>query len=88
MKSIFELWVSSFAGTDTQLFKLQGADTPETGLYQTRHSFEVKHNFYSDTPVYHVWVRGKWIRATTNYQEAVKSFEAEVKKITEASGEG
>ena len=88
MKSIFELWVSSFAGTDTQLFKLQGADIPETGLYQTRSVFEAKHNFYSDTPIYHVWVGGKWIRATTNYQEAVKSFETEVKKIAEASCEG
>ena len=88
MKSVFELWAESCVQTGISLYCMESSKIPETGLYQTKSSYTQFHRTYYNSPVYHVWIEGKRVVATTNYQEAVKSFEAEVRKITEASGEG
>ena len=84
MKSVYELWVSSFTGTDTQLFLLQQSELPETGLFETKTPYIERHNTYYRSPVYHAWFRGKWLVATQNYLEAVRVFEEAVRRQNES----
>ena len=80
MKAVFELWVSSFEGTHTQLYKLKGSEIPETGLYQTKTVYFQNHTSYYNTPLYHVWYKGRRITTTLSYSEAVTVFENIIKE--------
>lgn len=63
----FELWLNACEENNTMIFKL-----PETGLYETYGEHMVGNNVIRDTPVYHVWKKGKRIYCGLNYIEAVK----------------
>ena len=63
----FELWLKVCEENNTMIFKL-----PETGLYETYGEHMVGNNVIRDTPVYHVWKKGKRIYCGLNYIEAVE----------------
>lgn len=66
---MFDLWVDSCANDeDCRLWCLKGKGS--TGLYQTKTRYLYKHNWYYNIPVYHVWINGKRILATTDYSAA------------------
>lgn len=75
--SIFDLWVKGCEINKTLLYRLEG--NKDTALYKTISQHLVKHNFYYDTPVYHVWVKGKRLIATTSYLEAYHKWESATK---------
>ena len=85
MKSVFELWAESCVQMGTLLSEIIGSEIPETGLYQTKSSYVQAHYTYYNSPVYHVWVEGKRVVATTNYSEAVKVFENRIKEKGESA---
>ena len=85
MKSVFELWAESCVQMGTLLSEIIGSEIPETGLYQTKSSYVQAHYTYYNSPVYHVWVEGKRVVATTNYPEAVKVFENRIKEKGESA---
>ena len=62
-----ELWLKACEENNTMIFKL-----PETGLYETYGEHMVGNNVIRDTPVYHVWKKGKRIYCGLNYIEAVE----------------
>ena len=68
----FELWLNGCRENNTVIFKL-----PENGLYKTWNEHMVNHNVIRDTPVYHVWKKGKRIYCGLNYLEAVRKAEEE-----------
>ena len=70
--SVFELWINSFTGSDTELWEL-GRRTGETGLYMTKQKYLSGNNYFYHT-VYHVWEDGKWIVATTNRDDAYAAW--------------
>ncbi len=69
MQSIFELWANSCADNGTELWELESGDG-ETGLYLTKSKYLVNHDYFYDTPVYHVWENGKSLISTTNIGSA------------------
>ena len=76
MLSIFECWVKGNELNNTDLWCLEGEG--DTTLYKTQTKHEVNNNFYGDTPVFHVWIKGKCELSTTDYQAAVSKYRSMV----------
>lgn len=74
---IFNLWIKGCKVNKTILFCLDGKG--ETGLYKTTSSHLVKNNYYYDSPVYHVWINGERLIATTSYLAAYRKWESATK---------
>lgn len=70
MGDIFNLWIKGCELNNTLIYLLEGNN--DTALYKTTKTYEICNNYYNETPIYHVWICGKWIIATTNYAEAYK----------------
>lgn len=75
--SIFDLWVKGCEINKTLLYRLEG--NGNTALYKTISKHLVNHNYFYDSPVYHVWVNGKRLIATTSYLEAYHKWESAAK---------
>lgn len=65
----FELWVKGCEEFHTEVKRLEGES--DTGLYVTVTPYELNGHTYQKAPVYHVWVEGKELTATTFMFEAV-----------------
>lgn len=74
MQSLYELWVESCADDGVLIYQLEQNERQETGLFQTKENFLVGGMEYFTSPVYHVWVDGKCLLATTNYIEAYQTY--------------
>ena len=83
MKSVFELWAESCVQMGTPPYCMESSEIPETGLYQTKSSYTQAHRTYYNSPVYHVWYKGRRVTATLSYSEAVTVFE----NITKEQGD-
>lgn len=81
MKSVFELWAESCVQMGTPPYRIESSEIPETGLYQTKSSYVQAHYTYYNSPVYHVWVEGKRVAATTNYLEAVTVYKDRINQL-------
>ena len=79
MLSIFECWVKGNELNKTDLWCLEGKG--DTALYKTQTKHEVNNNYYGDTPVFHVWIKGKSELSTTDYQAAVALYQRRVKEL-------
>lgn len=77
MSTQFELWVRGCEDNKTAIFRLEHNGAEETGMYQTVKTHMHEGFEYRETPVYFVWIRGKNTLATTNYIEAVQTWERE-----------
>ena len=69
----FDLWTKNCEKCGIEIWKLEGSE--ETGLYETRESYTVNNQKYYRESVYHIWVNGKWMLATLNYQNAHNIWE-------------
>lgn len=65
----FELWVKSCEEFHTEVKRLEGE--ADTAMYVTTTPYEQGGHTYYKAPVYHVWVDGKELVATTFMYEAV-----------------
>ena len=65
----FSIWLRGCEINGTKVYCLEGEG--ETGLYKVWKEYEYKHNYYNDVATYHVWIKGHWLTATTNYQSAL-----------------
>jgi hypothetical protein len=68
----FELWLKGCKENGTKIYKM-----PENGLYKTWNERMVNYNIVRDTPVYHVWKKGKRIYCGLSYLVAVRKAEGE-----------
>lgn len=68
----FDLWINGCKANGTNIYPLEGEH--DTALYKCWKSYIASHNMYNETPVYIVWINGKQICATTNYQSALNSY--------------
>lgn len=64
----FELWVKACEEFHTEIKQLEGEK--DTGLYSTLTPYELNGHTYYKAPVYHVWVEGKELIASTYMYEA------------------
>ena len=74
MQSLYELWVKSCADDGVLLYRLEWNGSKETGLFQTMENLLVDGTGCFTSQVYHVWVDGKCLLATTNYIEAYQVY--------------
>ena len=65
----FELWVKGCEEFHTELKRLEGDG--DTAMYVTTTPYELNGHTYYKAPVYHVWIDGKELIATTFMYEAV-----------------
>lgn len=56
-----------------KIIRLEGKGS--TGLWQTEKKFNSPQNLYSETVLYHVWVRGRLIKSTSDYSLAYRIWE-------------
>ena len=82
MLSIFECWVKGNELNNTDLWCLEGKG--DTALYKTQTKHEVNNNYYGDTPVFHVWIKGKCELSTTDYQAAVALYQRRVEEVSDS----
>lgn len=68
----FDLWINGCKINNTNIYLLKGEH--DTALYKCCKSYVANHVIYQVTPVYIVWINGKQICATTNYQSALNSY--------------
>jgi hypothetical protein len=80
MLSIFECWVKGNELNNTDLWCLEGEG--DTALYKTQSKHEVNNNSIGDTPVYHVWIKGKCVSSITDYKAAYDLYQSRVKEIS------
>lgn len=78
-KSNFELWIRDCEINNTELWQLEGDG--DTALYKTTKQYKYKYNFYYETPVFHVWIKGKCVTSTTNYQEAYSIYKNRIEEL-------
>ena len=78
--TVFEAWLKGCEENNTRLYCLAGQG--DTALYKTQSWNEVKHNFFGDAPVYHVWIKGKCEAAITDYISAHALYKRRVKEVT------
>lgn len=76
MATIFELWVSGCKRNNTEIFRIEGKG--DTGIYLTKTKFLQNHNYYYSTPIYHVWIKGKWLLCTQNIRTAYELYNKEL----------
>ncbi len=69
----FNIWLNSCVDGGVELYQLDGQGS--TAIYVTKCRYLSGHNYYYTSPVYHVWIRGKWVLATLNTQEAYRVWE-------------
>ena len=72
MESSFSLWLKGCEINNTEVYCLDGKG--DSGFYKTQSKYMAKWNYYNTTPVYHVWVNGERIAATTNYCSALATW--------------
>lgn len=71
-ESNFELWVKGCEINHTEIYCLDGSG--DHGVYQTRSRYMMNHVYYYNSPVFHVWINGKWLASTTNYHSAMGAW--------------
>lgn len=81
MLSIFECWVKGNELNNTDLWCLEGEG--DTALYKTQNRYDAHHNTMGTTPVFHVWINGKCVCSTINYQEAVSVYQRRVEEVSD-----
>lgn len=77
----FELWLKGCEINNTLLYCLDGKG--DTGFYKTISTYEYNHNYYFDTPVYHVWIKGKFITACANFYSALATWNNRCEELTD-----
>lgn len=73
MQSLFELWVHGCEINNAKLFKLEGTDLPESGVW----SIEGRGG---RSAVFLVWWKGKEIYCGQNFFEAVNTWNRKLDK--------
>lgn len=68
----FDLWINGCKINRTKVYPLMGKH--DTALYKCWKSYMSNYKEYNETPVYIVWINGKQICATTNYQSALNLY--------------
>lgn len=63
MTTQFELWLNGCKMNKSIIYRLEG--NGDTALYKTNEQYLYNNNYYYTTPIYHVWIKGEWIVATT-----------------------
>lgn len=72
----FRLWLEGCRMNQTEIFRIAGE--ADNAVYKMTRQYECKHRFYTVNPVvYAVWVHGKGRLFTTNYKQAMKTWEEE-----------
>ena len=79
MLSIFDCWVAGCELNKTDLWCLEGEG--DTALYKTQSKHMVNNNSIGDTPVFHVWIKGKCKLSTTDYKQAYEKYERELEEL-------
>ena len=77
--SIFECWVKGCEMNNTNLYCLEGKG--DTALYKTQTWKEMNHNYHGNTPVFHVWIKGKCEHSGTDYKAAYDLYQRRVKEV-------
>ena len=67
-KGLFDMWVESTIGPDSNLYLLEEENGVK--LFKLQTWFWSGNRRYGESPTYHVWVGNTWECATTNYAEA------------------
>ena len=76
--SNFEIWVKGCEINGSNIYPLEGLG--ENALYKCWKEYSCNHREYYETPVYIGWVAGKEVCATTNYLEALHSWQLHMKE--------
>jgi hypothetical protein len=77
VSEMFSLWLKGCEMNKTQIYRLEG--NGDTAVYKCQKSYEHKHYYYYESPVYMVWIAGKIVLSTTNYFEAISKYKEAVK---------
>ena len=65
----FDYWLKGCEQNGTEVWCLEGEG--KTALYKLQRKVLVKNNYFNDVPTFHVWIKGEWLTATTDYQGAL-----------------
>ena len=68
----FALWVKGCEINKIELYCLEGDG--DTGLYETKSKYLYKHNYYYNSPVFHVWIKGKCEFSGLDYLTAQRLY--------------
>ena len=78
MITTYEAWVLGCEVNHTKVYRLEGEG--DTGVYKTQEQYEYKNNYYSTTPLYHVWIRGKSVGVLQDYNSAIELYYKKLKQ--------
>lgn len=80
MQSLFKMWVHSCERTKAKVFKLEGTDLPESGVW----SIEGRGG---RSAVFWVWWKGKEIYCGQTYFEAINMWENKLNERRASEGD-